>query len=218
MATDIQIVFPVDVIPLTQIQFVPGVYPRTLDVIGADFRTVNEVLVNGVTSPSVVVLGPQRLLAQVPTNIINDQITSIQVTSNRLTMTEKSLLNFELGIRSQKVNGLLRLVQFFLKVLFTSQGQDIFSQNLGGNGLKNLGRNFSKQEGAGIVADFYVAVSNTSKQIIDLQSRNPRLPREEKLLSAQVVAANFNMNELALIVSVELLSQTGQPALANLML
>lgn len=218
MATDIQIVFPMDQVPLTQVSQVPGLFPRTLDVHGQGFQAVNQVLLNGIRSPSVVILDPFRLLAQVPPEIVGDVITSVSVLSNTLTLTAKSLLRFQLGISSQKVNGFLRLMQVFLKILFTTPGRDIFSPNVGGSGLKNLGKSFSSQEGHGIVADFYISVDTTVKQITAMQARNPRLPREERLLSATVVSANFNKQEGSLIVSVNLLSQTGQSALANLML
>jgi len=218
MATDLQIVFPVDQVPLTQVTQVPGLYPRTLSIAGSDFRAVDQVLLNSVISPSVVVLNPNRLLAQVPLSIAGDTISSVSVLSKTLTLTARSLLRFELNTRTQKVNGLLRLIQFFVKVLFTTPGTDIFSPNLGGGALKNLGGSFTGADGKGIVADFYVAVDQTVKQITALQARSPQLPRSERLLSATVIGANFNAQETALIASVNLLSQTGQSALANLML
>jgi hypothetical protein len=218
MAIDLQCAFPNEMVRLSQVSQVPGLFPRTLDIIGEDFRSVNEVLVNGILSPSFVIVGPQRLLAQVPSQVTNNIVSSVSVLSNVLTLTAKSLIKFQFGTRTQKVSGLLRLCQFFLKVLFTTPGRDIFSPNLGGAGLKNIGRSFAKEEGSGVVADLYVAVTSTVNQITALQSRNPRLPREEKLLSATVISAQFNPQELALIAAIELLSQTGQFALANVML
>jgi hypothetical protein len=218
MSTDLQCVFPQEMVRLSQVSLVPGLVPRTLDIIGTDFRSVNQVLINGIQSPSFVILGTQRLLAQVPFQVTNNLVTSVSVLSNVLTLTSKTLITFQLGTRTQKINGLLRLCQLFLKILFTTPGRDIFSPNLGGAGLKNIGRSFSKSEGSGVVSDLYIAVTTTVNQITALQSRNPKLPREEKLLSATVTSAQFNVQEAALIASVELLSQTGQYALANLML
>lgn len=218
MATDLQVVFPQEMVRLSNVSQVPGLLPRTLDIIGTDFSSVNEVLINGILSPSFVILGPQRLLAQVPPQVTNNIVTTVSVLSNVLTLTAKTLITFQLGTRTQKVNGLLRLCQLFLKILFTTPGRDVFSPNLGGAGLKNIGRSFAKGEGSGVISDLYIAVSTTVNQITALQSRSPRLPREEKLMSATVTSAQFNIQEAALIASVELLSQTGQYALANLML
>lgn len=218
MALDLQVIFPSDIIPLTGVQVIPGLVPRTLDVIGQDFRDIDEVRVNDVRSPSVVVLGQQRLLVQVPPSIVNDTITSVAVISNRLTLTGRSLIRFKLGTRTTKVSGLLRLMQTFLKILFTSPNRDIFSPLIGGNGLSALGSNFSRAAGSSIVADFVISVKSTSRQIVAIQSRDPSIPREERLLSANVLTANFNANEGALIVNIELLNQTGERALSQLML
>jgi hypothetical protein len=218
MAIDLSVVQPQDIIRLSSVKFVPNLFPNTLDIIGEDFRSVDEVRINDVASPSVVILSTNRLLAQVPSALLTTPLSSVTVLSSQLTFTDRSLLRFRLGRRSTKVNGLLRLCQFFVKMLFTTPGRDIFSPNLGGGGLRNIGRSFSRQEGSGIVADFVVAVDTTARQVIALQARNPRLPREERLLSAKVVAASFNAQEAALIASVELLNQTGKPVLANLMM
>lgn len=218
MALDLQVVFPSDIVKLTSVRVVPGLFPRTLDVLGQDFSAVDEVRVNGMRSPSFVVLSLNRLLVQVPPTIKNDTVTSVSVISNRLTLTGRSLLRFQLGTRTTKVTGILRLVQVFVKVLFTTPGRDIWSPRFGGNGLTPLGKNYSTQSGPGSVADFVISVQNTQKQIVAMQSRDTTIPREERLLSATVQNANFNKNELALIVGVELLNQTGQRALANVML
>lgn len=218
MAIDFQVIFPADVIPLTSVRVVPGLFPRTVDVIGADFRSVDEVRVNDVRSPSFVVLSQSRLLAQVPQSLRNDTITSVGVISNQVTLSGRSLVRFKLGTRTTKVNGILRLMQTFLKILFTTPGRDIFSPRIGGNGFAPLGSTYSIENGSGAVADFVIAVNNASKQLIAIQSRGSTIPREERLLSATVQNASFNKNELALVVGVELLSQTGQRALASLML
>lgn len=217
MSSDFQVCFPQSTVPISQVRYVPGIDPRTLDVVGDDFRAVDEVRVNDRTSPSVVILGPHRMLVQVPENVL-DKVTSILVLSNRLQLTEKTLLRFRLGRSTQRVNGLLRLMQLFIKVLFTTPGKDIWSPQQGGGALRSLGRSFTVQAGQGVVGDFIIAVDQTVRQIIALQARNPRIPQEERLLRAKVTKIFFNRNEGALVATIELLNQTGRPALASLML
>jgi hypothetical protein len=113
------------------------------------------------------------------------------------------------------VTGLLKLVQFFLKVLFTTPGQDVFSQQIGGGALRNLGETFGAGEGGKILSDFVVAVDTTKRQIIALQSRNPSLPRDERLLSARVISSAFDQKSLSLIISIDIASQAGRSATAN---
>lgn len=217
MSTDLQCVFPQNLVELSSVQLIYGVAPLTLDVIGKDFRSVDEVRVNDVLSPSVVVMSPTRLLAQVPDSVKGGRVTSVTVLSSQLTLNEKTLLRFRLGISPKKVSGLLRLVQLFVKVLFTTPGRDIFAPKLGGGALRNLGRSFSRAQGSGLVADFVIAVQQTSKQIISIQARDPAIPREERLLAAKMISADFNRQEEALVAGVELTNQTGRSALAQIM-
>jgi hypothetical protein len=215
VAVDFQVVFPIEAIDLSRVRLILGP-PRALDIVGKDFRSVDEVFINNVASPDVVVLGPQRLIAQVPEDQLRgDRILNVLVLSKRLTVTARSVLKFRIGKTPGKVTGLQRLVQLFLKVLLTTPGRDIFNKRLGGAGLKNVGGTYGSDQGADIVNDFIIAVDNTSRQIVAIQGRNPSLPREERLLSAKVVRASYVKEESGLDVTVAITSQAGREALAN---
>jgi hypothetical protein len=218
LSVDFQVVFPQELVPLNSVQAVPGMVPRTLNVVGQDFRSVDSVLINGIDSPSVVIVSKTRLLTQVPSQLLNVTITSVTVTATRLGLTKRSLIQFQIGRTPSKVSGILRLVQIFLKVLFTSTGSDIFAPRVGGNGLKNLGLTFGADQGGSIVSNFIVSVNNTQRQIVAIQARDPTIPAAERLLSAKVTAATYNRTEAALIVGVELTSQAGKTATANVMM
>jgi hypothetical protein len=218
LAVDFQVVFPQQVVHLNAVRILPGMVPRTVDLLSADFRSVDEVLINGLVSPDVVILSQTRLLAQVPDALVRDTITSVTVTSSKLTLTSRSLIKFRLGKTPSKVSGILRLVQIFLKILFTTTGTDIFSPRVGGNALKNIGVTFGAGAGGSIVSDFVVAVDTTQRQIQTIQARDPTIPRDERLLLARVTRAGYDRTEAALIVSLELTSQAGQAATANVMI
>lgn len=215
MAVDFQVVFPQELIQLTQVRIASGLSLKTLDIIGADFSSVDEVLINGIPSPDVIIMSNKRLLAQVPDQVLGDQLTSINVTSRKLTITKQSKIQFKVAKTPTKVSGILRLVQLFLKILFTTPGTDIFSPRTGGGGLRSIGKTFGADEGSSIISDFIVAVDQTRRQIISIQGRDPRIPRDERLMSAKVLKAVYNKAESALIVSVELISQAGNAATAN---
>jgi hypothetical protein len=217
MAVDLQVVFPQSVVPLSSVSNLPGMVPRSLNVIGQDFRSVAQVLINDIASPDVVILSKTRLLAQVPVQLANVTLTSVTVISQQLTMSPRSLIKFQLGTTPSKVSGILRLVQVFLKILLTTTGIDIFAPRIGGNALRDIGRTFGKDQGGNVVSDFIIAVSTTSRQITAVQARNPSIPRDERLLAAKVLSADFNRAEAALVVSVELTSQAGSSATANVM-
>jgi len=218
MAVDFQVVFPQEAVNLTSVRIAEGIAIRTLDISGEDFRSVDEVLINDIPSPSVVILSKSRVLAQVPIEVLYQQISAVRVTSRNLFLTDRSYIKFKVGRTPSKVNGILRLCQLFLKILFTTPGSDIFAPRTGAAALASIGRTFGKDEGGTIVSDFILSVAATQKQIISAQGRDPTVPRDERLLAAKVTKAGYNKSEAALVVSVELTSQAGRAATANVML
>lgn len=215
MSTDFQVVSPVESIPLSEITLIQGMTPKTLDVRGSDFRAVDEVLINQIPSPDVVVLNKNRLLAQVPESLQLDYINSVSVFSTRLTLTRRSLVKFVVADTPNKVRGITRLVQLFLKILMTTPGRDIFAPRVGGGLLNTIGKTWSMGATGNVVSNAIISVSQTTKQIMALQGRDPRIPLDERLLSAKVVGADFIRAEAALLMQVEIVSQAGRRALVN---
>ena len=220
MALDLQVVFPQEAIQLNRIRFTPPSpfgLPTSLDITGQDFSAVDEVLINDIPSPDVIVLTNNRLIAQLP-DILQKvpNVNSVSVLSRRLTITNRSFLRFRISNTPGRVKGVLRLMQLFLKVLFTTPGTDIFNRRTGGGGLSRVGETFGAEEGGDIVSDFVISVSTTARQIIAIQGRDPSLPRDERLLSAKVIRAGFNRELGGIVAAVELTSQAGAAATANL--
>src|SRR4051812_35422480 len=135
MAVDFQVCYPQQAIILNQVRVLPGP-PRVIDVLGADFRSVDEVLINKIASPDVIVVNKTRLVAQVPDSLLDQRVLSVTVLSRRLTVSAKSVLRFRIGSTPGKVTGILRLVQKFLKLLLTTPGSDIFNKQAGGGALR----------------------------------------------------------------------------------
>ena len=220
MAIDFQIVLPQESIILTRIEYVPGTgingVPLTLAIQGDDFTAVDEVQINLVTSPDVIVIDKHRLLAQVPDLLASSTLTSVTVLSKHLTVTPHSFLRFRIPRTSGRVQGILRLMQLYLKILFTTPGTDIFNPGLGGGVLENLGSTFGADKTGEVVGNLASAVNQTTRQIVALQSRDQRVPRDERLLNARLLSASMNIAEAALIGTIEISSQAGRTATANL--
>ena len=220
MAVDLQIVFPQEVIRLNQIRYTPAGplgLPKALDIIGEDFRSVDEVLINEIESPDVLILSNRRLIAQLPDVLQRaPNIISVTVTSRNLTVTPRSLIKFRVSDQPGRVSGILRLIQLFLKLLFTTPGSDIWNKRSGGAGLRRIGQTFGSDAGGSIISDFVISVNNTARQIVSTQGRDPMLPRDERLLSAKVISASFNREMGAVLTAIELTSQAGRAATANL--
>lgn len=191
--------------------------PVTLNVLGEDFRSVDEVLINDTPSPDVIVVSKTRLIAQLPDTLQKTlDVTSVLVTSRRLTLSSRSRIRFRISDTPGRCSGILRLMQAFLKVLFTTPGTDIFVKKMGGGALQTIGETYGKDEGKSLVSRFVISVDTTTRQVLALQSRNPRLPPDERLLRARVTRAGFNRTQSAIIASIELLSHAGRAATANL--
>lgn len=218
MSVDFQVVLPQVAVPLTSVTIIEGSSPRFLDVYGMDFTAVDAVTINEIDSPSFAVLSDTHLVAEVPASITYAALATVAVISRTLTLNPQSIIKFKVSNFPAKTRGILRLVQLFLKVLLTTPGTDIFVPRLGGGALRNLGRTFGQDQQGNIVSDFIISVDTTARQIISLQGGDPNIPAEERLLSAKVTSASFDRGSGSLIVTVVLQSQTGQPALANLVI
>lgn len=218
MSIDFQILYPQGVVDLNGVRVLEGFTPRTLDILGDDFRDIDEVVINDVASPDVVVLSQTRLLAQVPRGFENTQISSVTVVSNQLTLTEKSLLRFRIGRVPGAVSGILRLLQVFVKVMFTTPGKDIFTPALGGGALKAIGSTFASSKSRQVTSEIVISANTTQRQILAIQARDPSLPRDERLLSARVLNSEYNPNLSSLNIAIQIVSHAGQSATANILL
>ena len=213
---DIQFIQFNDALTVTGVEEVPDLLPRTLRINGLDFRNTEEVLINEETSPSYVIASKGVILAQVPDVDLKKTIRSVSVISSDFTATVQSRIRFRFGVDPKKLTGMKVMMQMFLKLLLTKPGTDSFAKTLGGNALKNIGRSFSAGESSAVVSDFAISVGRTSDQMRSLQSRQPRLPDDERLLAANLINSRFDVALTALIARVELISQSGKRAIANL--
>lgn len=213
---DLQFIQFSDALAIRGAQEIPGMFPRSLQITGPDFRHAIEVLINEVNSPSFAIANRNTILAEVPASEKKNTIRSLSVLSADFTATIRSRVRFRIGKDPKKVSGLKAMMQTFLKLLFTTAGTDAWAQKIGGSGLKNLGKNFGLGETQTIVSDFAISVRRAETQMKALQSQQTRIPDDERLLAANLLNAKFDVNLTALLARVELISQSGVRAIANL--
>jgi len=213
---DLQFIQFNDALDITGAKEIPDLEPRSLQIEGVDFRHAIEVLINEVNSPSFAIAAKNIIIAQVPPTQARSIIRSISILSADFTATIQSRIRFRIGQDPKKATGLRAMMQTFLKVLFTTAGTDAWATQLGGSGLKNIGKNFNLSQSQTVVSDFAIAVRRAESQIRNLQSQQYRLPDEERLLSANLLNARYDPQLTALLARVELISQSGRRAIANL--
>mgnify|MGYP002639891899 FL=1 len=213
---DLQVVYMNDVLPINSAQNVPGMEPRTVEIIGEDFRSVDKVFLNEEESPSFVVASSTRLLAQVPPGQVDATILSISVLSSEFTATEASRLSFELTDNPRVVSGIQRMVQTFVMLLLRSPGTDAWSQGTGGGLQEMIGKNFSKQNAGGATAQFAMCVRRTKSQLVSMQTRNTSIKDDGALAAAIILESVFDPRTTSLIARVLLRSRSGKAAVVNL--
>lgn len=190
--------------------------PLTLDIRGANFKEVMEVRINGIRSPEFIVLTQRRILAQVPRSQRSAAVGSVTVISAKERLSQKAVISFTAAVSSGAVaEGPVRLVQNFLKLLFTTPGSDIFAPNQGGGLLKLIG---SIGEAATLKARSTLSVGNTQTQMIRIQAQDPRLASSEKLKSARLLLAEFEPQAATLSLRIRLTAVDGSTADANVVL
>lgn len=208
----IQLIRLLDVLPVTALRNAPGVSPRSVIVTGQNFTSIDSVLINGMTSPSFVVVNPTSLIAQVPTAIEDVVITDVAVLSAVPSFTGRSLIEFTLGSKVRKLSGTQRLIQNFVRLLLRSPGSNIFSKTSGGGLPQRIGSTLDNR----VAADIAIAVANTKQFIIAAQTPERTIPNEERLLSAEISNLTVDTANASIYITLVLTSHAGARSAATL--
>jgi hypothetical protein len=213
---DIQYIQFNDTLSLTSVSEIPDFNPRSLKISGPDFTTAVEVDINDQTAPSFVIANPRTIIVQVPDGLVSQNIRSVLVVSSNYTFNKQSVVTFRIGREPKKISGIKVLMQMFMKVFFTSPNYDSFVKSIGGSALEVVGGNTNIPTGSNIVTTVTRAVSIAADQVRALQARQSGLPDDERLLAANLLACQFNPAITGVDARVELVSQAGTSAVANL--
>lgn len=214
--TDIKVIAIKDLLKITSAQVALGLTPRTLDIQGLDFLQATSVELNGIESPEFMILSDFRLLAQVPSGQKNSIINSIAVFANKPAPNRSSLFLFEVGRSIKGLSGIERLVQMFIKLALQTPGKDKFRPTLGGGLLALAGQNITSEAQTALSAAAVSSITRTRDQVISLQNQVPRIPPDERLLTATVLGVGFDTNTTTLALRVGITAQSGQQAVTNL--
>ena len=210
---DIQYIQFNDALPLTGVEEIPGMVPRSLRLHGEDFTNAIEVKINDATSPSYVVADPRTIIVQVPASSAGRPVQSVTVLSSDFTASLRSILSFKIGNHPVKVSGIKALMQAWLKVLLGTPGRDSFIKNLGGSAQQYVGGQYSASSAT---AAFAAAVPQTTNQVMSLQSHQKGLPDDEKLIGSELLGLTFDPSLPGLLARVALYTQAGTRAIANM--
>lgn len=216
MSIDYQYIAYQDVAQIRKIDIFNGDL-ATLDITGKGFVDVSAVRINGVDSPEFVVLSSTRVLAQIPSSQRNAGVQDLVVLTARSGSSQSTILSFEAIAAGRVAEGLVKLVQTYIKLLLTTPGTDLYRPRAGG-GLYSLVGSVTDREGTSVRAKATIAVTNTTNQVLAMQSGDSRLTNEERLQSATLLGLSFDPASSTLSLRIRLQSMTGASADANLSL
>ena len=217
MPLDLQCVYPERVISPRDVRVLPGDAgaPLELEVRGDDYSRAVGVRVNGLVA-EFTVADPNRLVLRVPDAERGSQVAEVAVLSSEASTAGDSVLRFRLGESPKGVRGVQKLLQTFVKILFTTPGSDIFAPRLGGGAMRIIGGPVRPSEEGDMLSDFVLAVEETKRQLTRIQSRDPRIPPDERLLAASVLGVGGDRARGRLSIAVSVVSQAGASAAAGL--
>lgn len=207
-----------DLLPVLAIPgFVKGLSPLTVELRGTDFSSAETVNINETPVPEFMIVNKTTIYAQLPSN--DSPISSIEVLSSRFSRdVESAMLSFEIGNKTLKVDGILKLVQLFTKWILQSPGSDVFNPTRGGGLQQIVGKVATGRDMQPVFATITRAVNNTAAQIRAAQINTPQLPLSERLLSANLVDMRIYEEHMQARARVALQSAGGAEAVAALVL
>lgn len=218
MAYQLEVIRFRDLLPVLRIPgFVEGLSPLTVELRGNDFSSAEKVVINEVSVPEFMIMNKSTIYAQLPEGV--ESLSSIEVLSSRFSREINSaMLEFEIGNKTRKVDGILKLVQLFTKWILQSPGSDIFSPSRGGGLQQIVGQIMTTKDMQPVFAAIARAISTTVSQIRAAQSNIPGLMLSERLLSATLVDVNIYEKHMQARARVQLQSVAGAEAVAALSL
>lgn len=215
MSFDLQFVQYQDVLSVSDARLVLGVSPPVYEIRGRDFRSASSVLLNDIPARAFAVRSRTKLLAQMSESYTVARLSSVTVLSTNLTFTDRSLLMFSFSRATKPVSGIAKLIQTFVKLVFTTPGSDIYDVTAGGN-LMGIQPMSATEENRGMLtAALDAAVSRAATQLTIAQSNQRNLPLSERLLAAVLISTHFDPNSGTLYGRVRLTSQAGAEALVT---
>lgn len=193
---------------VTSVSPIRGFHPPSILVLGERFQYAETVLYNGTEAFEFVVSSSTRLIVKIPEAQVGRPLTSLAVLSPTPTVDADALISFGIPRLGRVVQGMDKLVQDWMLVFMTTPGSDIFDPTVGGGARAIIGKP-AYGGGQSAMADLALAVDRTREQLVRSQAKHPRIPPDEKLLSASLTDVRFNSDTTTLTAVVDLRSMAG---------
>lgn len=189
--------------------------PIILAIYGEKFQQARFVFINDIELSTFNIISNSQIQVTVPSTIPLDQIKTISVLSELFVLDKTNLIYFDLGNTIKSLTGIQKLVQQFIKLLLQSPGTNLFNKDAGGGLLSMIGKNTDGLVKP-VTSDIVDAVNRTKNYIIAKQSRNKRIPLDERLMDVAVNGISVGSDKVSVSVNLLLTNMTGRSSSASL--
>lgn len=189
--------------------------PIILAIYGEKFQQARFVFINDIELSTFNIISNTQIQITVPSILPLDQIKTISVLSELFVLDKTNLIYFDLGNTIKSLTGIQKLVQQFIKLLLQSPGTNLFNKDAGGGLLSMIGKNTDGLTQP-ITSDIVDAVNRTKNYIIAKQSRNKRIPLDERLMDVSVNGISVGSDKVSVSVNLLLTNMTGRSYSASL--
>jgi hypothetical protein len=184
-------------------------FPPAIAITGEKLDLAEEIYFNGSEVKEFYVQSPNKMLIRIPDAQIGKNLRELRVLTSTQLAKQDALVVLGLTKTPKPVSGIDRLVQSWVLVFLSNPGSDIFNPNSGGGARSIIG---TVQVQASPAADLALAVDRTRVELISSQANNPRIPTDERLLSATLSSVEYNELTTALSAVVEIKNSVGDRA------
>ena len=191
-----------------------GLSTSSITLEGSRFNTATRVLFNGIDALSFTVNSDNLITATLPKSLNRKKIESVDVLGDSFHSGGRTRMVFEIGSTPRRTEGVVKLLQHFVKLLLTTPGTDIFRKTQGGGLLPALGTVVDPSNPGPLSARVMASINRARGQLVASQAVR-FVPPEEKLRAVEVVRLSFDRPTLSLLLWLRLETMAGSKAFAN---
>jgi hypothetical protein len=151
-----------------------------------DYSNVVAAVINDMIIEEVAIYG-RDLLIYIPSDMDGEtgDVRYVALISVETESSDETMLRLGLGAIPSEVEGVDRLIQLFVKVLFQTPGTDIFYRSIGG-GLKELRKGATFGDINSLSADIAASARKAERDVKGMQA-GMKLPGSERLVKIDVL-------------------------------
>ena len=193
---------------VTSAQPIRGFSPASILIGGPKLLQATGILYNDIEVDEFAIVSPVSIIVRIPVSQVGKEFRSLSVFA-AADVDSRSVLSLAVA-RNKSIQGMDRLIQSWLMILYTTPGSSVFSKGSGG-GIRALIGSVQSAKNPGVAADLAQAIERTNSELTKLQSRRT-IPLEEKLLTATLEGVNFDSSTGTAYAKVSLQNAAGKNA------